>query len=66
MIIVSEWMLYWVQVEAYYIVLPDHKFDTLILTFAQETDISASGYGGYVLYEGDAIISLFPAEYDKC
>jgi hypothetical protein len=53
-------------VEAYYIVLPDHKFDTLILTSAQETDISESGYAGYVLYEGDAIISLFPAEYDKC
>ncbi|MDQ3975991.1 MAG: hypothetical protein M3264_05630 [Thermoproteota archaeon] len=46
--------------------LPDHKFDTLILTFAQETDISASDNGGYVLYEGDAIISLFPVENDKC
>jgi adenylate cyclase len=46
--------------------LPDDKFATLIRTFAQETSISVSGYGGYVFkYEGDAVISLFPAEYDQ-
>lgn len=28
--------------------------------------IAVSGYGGYVFkYEGDAVISLFPAEYDQ-
>jgi adenylate cyclase len=46
--------------------LPDDKFATLIRTFAQETSISVSGHGGYVFkYEGDAVISLFPAEYDQ-
>ena len=34
--------------------------------FAQEMSIVISGYGGYVFkYEGDAVISLFPAEYDN-
>ena len=46
--------------------LPDDKFAALIQTFAQETSIAVRGYGGYVFkYEGDAVISLFPAEYDK-
>ena len=46
--------------------LPDDKFAALIQTFAQETSIAVTGYGGYVFkYEGDAVISLFPAEYDK-
>jgi adenylate cyclase len=46
--------------------LSDEKFATLIQTFAQETSIAVTGYGGYVFkYEGDAVISIFPAEYDK-
>jgi class 3 adenylate cyclase len=46
--------------------LPDDKFAALIQTFAQETSIAVAGYGGYVFkYEGDAVISLFPAEYDR-
>ena len=46
--------------------LPDDKFAKLIQTFAQETSISVTGHGGYVFkYEGDAVISLFPAEYDQ-
>ena len=46
--------------------LPDEKFAALIRTVAQETSIAISGYGGYVFkYEGDAVISLFPAEYDQ-
>ena len=46
--------------------LPDDKFAALIQTFAQETSIAVTGYGGYVFkYEGDAVISIFPAEYDK-
>jgi adenylate cyclase len=46
--------------------LPDDKFATIIQTFAQETSIAVTGYGGYVFkYEGDAVISLFPAEYDQ-
>ncbi|MFZ0511942.1 MAG: adenylate/guanylate cyclase domain-containing protein, partial [Candidatus Nitrosopolaris sp.] len=33
--------------------------------FAQEVSIAVLGYGGYVFkYEGDAVIVLFPAEYD--
>jgi class 3 adenylate cyclase len=46
--------------------LPDDKFATIIQTFAQETSIAVTGYGGYVFkYEGDAVISLFPAEYNQ-
>jgi adenylate cyclase len=46
--------------------LPDDKFATLIQIIAQEISIAVSGYGGYVFkYEGDAVISIFPAEYDK-
>lgn len=45
--------------------LPDEKFAVLIQTIAQETSIAVRGYGGYVFkYEGDAVISLFPAEYN--
>jgi hypothetical protein len=60
MIIVSEGMLYRAQVEAYYTVLPDHKFDSLILTFAQETDIPAGGYGGYVYTKLTRLFHYFP------
>jgi adenylate cyclase len=46
--------------------LSDDKFATLVQTFAQETSIAVTGYGGYVFkYEGDAVISIFPAEYDQ-
>jgi class 3 adenylate cyclase len=45
--------------------LPDEKFAVLIQTIAQETSIAVGGYGGYVFkYEGDAVISLFPAEHN--
>ena len=45
--------------------LPDEKFAALIRTIAQETSITVSGHGGYVFkYEGDAVISLFPAKYN--
>ena len=37
--------------------LSDNKFATLIQTFAQETSMAVTGYGGYVCkYEGDAVI----------
>jgi class 3 adenylate cyclase len=46
--------------------LPENKFALMIQTFAQEISIAALGYGGYVFkYEGDAVIVLFPAGYDK-
>jgi adenylate cyclase len=44
---------------------PD-KFATILHVFSQEMSLVTSEYGGYVLkYVGDAIISLFPAEFDK-
>lgn len=46
--------------------LSQNKFALIVQTFAQEMSIAVSGYGGYVFkYEGDAVISLFPAEYDQ-
>jgi adenylate cyclase len=43
---------------------PD-KFATILHVFSQEMSLVTSEYGGYVLkYVGDAIIALFPAEYD--
>lgn len=46
--------------------LPESKFALVVQTFAQEVSIAVSGYGGYVFkYEGDAVISIFPAESDK-
>jgi adenylate cyclase len=46
--------------------LPENKFALVVQTFAQEISIAVLGYGGYVFkYEGDAVIVLFPAEYDK-
>jgi class 3 adenylate cyclase len=37
-----------------------------VQVFAQEISLAISGYGGYVFkYEGDAVIVLFPAEYDE-
>jgi class 3 adenylate cyclase len=46
--------------------LPEDKFALMAQIFAQELSIAISGYGGYVFkYEGDAVIVLFPAEYDQ-
>jgi len=46
--------------------LPEDRFALMIQTFAQEISIAVTGYGGYVFkYEGDAVIVLFPAEYDQ-
>src|SRR5919202_4518394 len=45
--------------------LSENKFALVVQTFAQEISIAVQGYGGYVFkYEGDAVIVLFPAEYD--
>ena len=45
--------------------LPENEFALIVQTFAQEISIAVQGYGGYVFkYEGDAVIVLFPAEYD--
>ena len=42
--------------------LSENKFALILQTFAQEISIAISGYGGYAFnYEGDAVISLFPA-----
>jgi adenylate cyclase len=44
---------------------PD-EFATILHVFSQEMSLVTSEYGGYVLkYVGDAIIALFPAEYDS-
>jgi class 3 adenylate cyclase len=46
--------------------LTEDRFALMIQIFAQETSIAMTGYGGYVFkYEGDAVIVLFPAEYDN-
>ncbi len=46
--------------------LSPEKFATILHVFSQEMSLVTSEYGGYVLkYVGDAIIALFPAEYDK-
>ena len=46
--------------------LPEDKFALMVQSFAQEISIAVLGYGGYVFkYEGDAVIVLFPAEYDE-
>jgi class 3 adenylate cyclase len=46
--------------------LPDFKFAQVLQTFAQEVSIVVSGYGGFVFkYEGDAVIVIFPADYDE-
>jgi len=45
--------------------LPPDKFATILHIFSQEMSLAISEYGGYVLkYVGDAVIALFPAEYD--
>jgi adenylate cyclase len=45
--------------------LPDNKFTLMVQCFAQEISNLISAYGGYVFkYEGDAVITLFPAMYD--
>jgi class 3 adenylate cyclase len=46
--------------------LTEKKFALILQTFAQEVSLAVLGYGGYVFkYEGDAVIALFPAEYDQ-
>jgi adenylate cyclase len=46
--------------------LPEDKIALIVQSFAQEISIAVLGYGGYVFkYEGDAVIVLFPAEYDE-
>jgi len=46
--------------------LAEDRFALMIQTFAQEISIAVTGYGGYVFkYEGDAVIGLFPGEYDQ-
>ena len=46
--------------------LSPEKFATILHVFSQEMSLVTSEYGGYVLkYVGDAIIALFPAEYDS-
>lgn len=46
--------------------LSPEKFATILHVFSQEMSLLTSEYGGYVLkYVGDAIIALFPAEYDS-
>jgi len=46
--------------------LPEFKFAQLLQTFAQEVSIVVSGYGGFVFkYEGDAVIVIFPADFDE-
>ena len=46
--------------------LPESKFAQLLQTFAQEVSIVVSGYGGFIFkYEGDAVIVIFPADYDE-
>jgi class 3 adenylate cyclase len=46
--------------------LAESKFALIVQTFAQEVSMAVSGYGGYVFkYEGDAVIILFPSEFDK-
>src|SRR5919199_6942891 len=46
--------------------LPPDKFAMILHVFSQEMSLVTSEYGGYVLkYVGDAIIALFPAEYNS-
>jgi adenylate cyclase len=46
--------------------LPPDKFATILHIFSQEMSLVVTEYGGYVLkYVGDAVIALFPAEYDS-
>lgn len=46
-------------------IAPD-KFATILHIFSQEMSLLIGEYGGYVLkYVGDAVIGLFPAEYDS-
>ena len=46
--------------------LLEDRFALMIQTFAQEISVAVTGYGGYVFkYEGDAVIGLFPGEYDQ-
>lgn len=46
-------------------VLPASKLALMLQVFSQEMTMVSNAYGGYVLkYVGDAVITLFPADYD--
>jgi class 3 adenylate cyclase len=46
--------------------IPAAQFASILHVFSQEMTLLIEDYGGYVLkYVGDAVIALFPAEYDK-
>ena len=46
--------------------LPAVNFASILRVFSQEMTLLIEDHGGYVLkYVGDAVIALFPAEYDK-
>src|SRR3712207_2712610 len=48
------------------IALSPDKFAAILHVFSQEMSLVTSEYGGYVLkYVGDAIIALFPAEFNS-
>jgi class 3 adenylate cyclase len=41
-------------------------FALMIRVFSQEITLAVRGYGGYVLkYVGDAVIAIFPSEFDS-
>src|SRR4029078_11833026 len=45
---------------------PEFKLAHILQKFSQEVSIVVSGYGGFVFkYEGDAVIVIFPADYDE-
>ncbi len=45
--------------------LPSHTLSLIIQIFSQEISLSVINYGGYVLkFVGDAVIALFPAEFN--
>lgn len=46
--------------------LPPNELISIINIFSTEISMLISGYGGYVLkYVGDAVIGIFPAEFDS-
>lgn len=46
--------------------LPPDKFAKILHIFSQEMGLVIADYGGFVLkYVGDAVIALFPAEYES-
>ena len=46
--------------------IPETNFALIIQIFSQEVGLVIRGYGGYILkYVGDAVIAIFPAEFDN-